>query len=147
MAKQRQIVPDVVSDQTLVALTANDHVRDAARLMKHRRVGAVLVMAGDTLEGIFTERDMVYRVVADGLDPDMTTLAQVMTPNPDTIDAGATALDALKAMNERGYRHLPVMEDGRVVGVVSTRDFYGEEKAEEESRHAESAGRITQLRN
>ncbi|CAN0443147.1 unnamed protein product, partial [Laminaria digitata] len=132
MAPQRRLVPDVVSEQTLVALTGADHVRDAARLMKHRRVGSVLVMNGDTLEGIFTERDMVYRVVADGLDPDMTPLSQVMTADPDTIDASATALDALRTMNERGYRHLPVMDDGRVVGVVSTRDFYGEEKAEEE---------------
>ena len=146
MANHRRLVPDVVSDQTLVALTAEDHVRDAARLMKHRRVGSVLVMNGDDLEGIFTERDMVYRVVAEGLDPDMTPLSQVMTENPDTIDASATALDALKAMNERGYRHLPVMDEGRVVGVVSTRDFYGEEKAEEESRQAASDGRVTQLR-
>jgi CBS domain-containing protein len=69
-----------------------------------------------------------------------------MTADPDTIDAGATVLDALKAMNERGYRHLPVMEDGHVVGVVSTRDFYGEEKAEEESRQAGRAGQVTQLR-
>ena len=143
MSNQRRLVRDVVSDQTLVALTGADHVRDAARLMKHRRVGSVLVMNKDVLEGIFTERDMVYRVVADGLDPDMTPLSKVMTANPDTIDASASALDALKAMNERGYRHLPVMDEGRIVGVVSTRDFYGEEKAEEERRQA---GRATKLR-
>ena len=142
MANQRRLVRDVVSDQTLVALTRADHVRDAARLMKHRRVGSVLVMNKDVLEGIFTERDMVYRVVADGLDPDMTPLSKVMTANPDTIDATASALDALKAMNERSYRHLPVMDEGGIVGVVSTRDFYGEEKAEEERRQA---GRATQL--
>ncbi|MDA0368151.1 MAG: CBS domain-containing protein [Proteobacteria bacterium] len=146
MVKLRRIVPDVVSDQTLVALTATDFVRDAARLMKHRRVGSVLVMDGDTLSGIFTERDMVYRVVADGLDPDMTPLSQVMTPNPDTIDGSASALDALRAMNERGYRHLPVIENGRVVGIVSRRDFYGEEKAEEE-KHPAADDQVTQLRN
>ncbi len=134
MPRNRKIVPDVVCDQTLVALTGNDHVRDAARLMKHRKVGSVLVMDGDMLEGIFTERDMVYRVIADGLDPDMTPLSQVMTADPDTIDARATALEALRMMNERGYRHLPVVEEGRVVGIVSRRDFYGEEKAEEEAR-------------
>lgn len=128
----RRIVPDVVSGQTLVCLTRDDHVRNAARLMKHRRVGSVLVMNGDELEGIFTERDMVYRVVADGLDPDLTPLSRVMTADPDTIDARATALDALQQMNQRGYRHLPVMDQGRVVGIVSRRDFYGEEKAEED---------------
>ena len=139
MANQRRLLRDVVYDQTLVALTGADHVRDAARLMKHRRVGSVLVMNKDVLEGIFTERDMVYRVVADGLDPDMTPLSKVMTANPDTIDATASALDALKAMNERSYRHLPVMGEGRIIGVVSTRDFYGEEKAEEERRQAGQA--------
>jgi len=139
MPANRRIVPDVVSDQTLVALTGNDHVRDAARLMKHRKVGSVLVMDGDTLDGIFTERDMVYRVIADGLDPDMTPLSQVMTGDPDTIDARATALDALRMMNEHGYRHLPVLDEGRVVGIVSRRDFYGEEKAEEEARSPERA--------
>lgn len=142
MANQRRLVRDVISDQTLVALTGADHVRDAARLMKHRRVGSVLIMNKDILEGIFTERDMVYRVVADGLDPDMTPLSQVMTASPDTINASASALDALKAMNERSYRHLPVVDEGLIVGVVSTRDFYGEEKAEEERRQA---GRTTRL--
>jgi CBS domain-containing protein len=146
MNSNRRIVPDVVCDQTLVALTGNDHVRDAARLMKHRKVGSVLVMNGDELEGIFTERDMVYRVIADGLDPDMTLLSKVMTANPDTVDAGATALDALRLMNERGYRHLPVMDAGRVVGIVSRRDFYGEEKAEEE-RRAPRPGDPVLLRN
>ena len=147
MANVRRIVPDVIADQTLVALTAGDHVRDAARLMKHRHVGSVLVMDGDVLEGIFTERDMVYRVVADGLDPDMTPLAKVMTPDPDTIDAGATALEALRTMNARGYRHLPVMQNGRVVGIVSSRDFYGEEKAEEEKDAPTGTSTATPLRN
>ena len=142
MANQRRLVRDVLSNQTLVALTGEDHVRDAARLMKHRRVGSVLVMNKDVLEGIFTERDMVNRVVADGLDPDMTPLSKVMTANPDTVGASASALDALKAMNDRSYRHLPVVDEGRIVGVVSTRDFYGEEKAQEERRQA---GRTTQL--
>ena len=142
MANQRRLVRDVLSDQTLVALTSQDHVRDAARLMKHRRVGSVLVMNNDVLEGIFTERDMVNRVVANGLDPDMTPLSKVMTANPDTVGASASALDALKAMNDRSYRHLPVVDEGRIVGVVSTRDFYGEEKSQEERRQA---GRTTQL--
>jgi CBS domain-containing protein len=147
MTNARRIVPDVIGDQPLVALTATDHVRDAARLMKNRHVGSVLVMNGDVLEGIFTERDMVYRVVADGLDPDLTPLSKVMTPDPDTIDAGATALEALRTMNARGYRHLPVMKNGRVVGIVSSRDFYGEEKAEEENAATTGIGARTPVRN
>ena len=70
-----------------------------------------------------------------------------MTPDPDTIDAGATALEALRTMNARGYRHLPVMQNGRVVGIVSSRDFYGEEKAEEEKAAPTGTSTATPLRN
>lgn len=125
----RTIVPDVVTgDRELVALLPTDRVRDAARLMKHRRVGAVLIVDNGNLVGIFTERDVVYRIVADGLDPDLTTLDQVMTENPDTIDAGADTMSALKMMQDNGYRHLPVLTDGKLVDIVSRRDFFGEER-------------------
>jgi CBS domain-containing protein len=72
---------------------------------------------------------MVNRVVAEGRDPDSTTLAEVMTANPDTIAPQATAIDALRRMQDGGYRHLPVVERGRLVGIVSRRDFFGMEKA------------------
>ncbi|MBM3502580.1 MAG: CBS domain-containing protein [Alphaproteobacteria bacterium] len=126
----RRIVPDVVRNQKIVSLSPADFVRDAARMMRHRHVGSVLVMEGDRLVGIFTERDIVYRVVSEGRDPDLTPLAQVMTKDPDAIEDKATALEALRRMHERGYRHLPVVDGrGRVVGIVSQRDFFGEEKA------------------
>ena len=125
----RTVVPDVVTgDRELVALLPADRVRDAARLMKHRRVGAVLIVDDRKLVGIFTERDLVYRIVADGLDPDLTTLGQVMTANPDTIDASADTMSALKMMQDNGYRHLPVLTDGNLVDIVSRRDFFGEER-------------------
>ncbi|NJM91104.1 MAG: CBS domain-containing protein, partial [Myxococcales bacterium] len=66
---------------------------------------------------------------ADGHDPDQTTLADVMTANPDTIAPTATAIEALRRMDDGGYRHLPIVEHGRVVGIVSRRDFHGDEKA------------------
>jgi CBS domain-containing protein len=86
-------------------------------------------MNGSRLEGIFTERDLVNRVVAAELNPAHTKLANVMTAHPDSVRADSPALDALRMMEDGGYRHLPVMNGRRVVAVVSRRDFYGEEKA------------------
>ncbi len=126
---QRRIIPDVVRGQKLLQMAATATVREAARKMRTRRVGAVLITRNGRLEGIFTERDMVSRVVAAGHDPDATRLAEVMTRNPDTIPPHATAIEALRRMNDGGYRHLPVVDRGRVVGVVSRRDFFGIEKA------------------
>jgi CBS domain-containing protein len=126
---RRRIIPDVVHDQQLLTLPGEESVRAAACRMRERHVGAVLVMGDGHLEGIFTERDMVYRVAAEGRDPGQTTLREVMTPNPDTIRPDATVMDALRRMHDGGYRHLPVVEGGRVVGIVSRRDFFGLEKA------------------
>ena len=126
---QRKIVPDVVRDQQLVHLVASATVRAAAKLMHLHNVGFVLVMEKGRLEGILTERDVVQRVVSAGRQPDETTLEEVMTRNPDTIRPEATAMDALRLMHDGGYRHLPVVDKGQVLGVVSRRDFLGAEKA------------------
>lgn len=125
----RRLVPDVVNNQQLLALPRTTSVRAAARAMRERRVGAVLVVADGRLEGIFTERDMVNRVVAESRDPDVTTLAEVMTAEPDTAAPHTTAIEALRRMQDGGYRHLPIVDRGRLVGIVSRRDFQGEEKA------------------
>ncbi len=125
----RRLVPDVVSNQQLLALPRTTAVRAAARAMRERRVGAVLISADDRLEGIFTERDMVTRVVAEGRDPDHTTLGDVMTADPDTAPPNTTVIEALRRMQDGGYRHLPIVDRGRLVGIVSRRDFHGEEKA------------------
>jgi CBS domain-containing protein len=121
---QRRIVPDLVSNQTLASLPPSATVRDAARVMGERHIGAVLVAVDGRLQGIFTERDALVRVVAAGLDPDDTALGRVMTPNPDTVAPSDKALDALRRMTERGYRHLPVVDGARMVGIVSIRDLY-----------------------
>ena len=121
---QRRIVPDLVSNQTLASLPPSATVRDAARVMTERHIGAVLVAVDGRLQGIFTERDVLARVVAAGLDPDDTALGEVMTPNPDTVAPNDTALDALRRMSECGYRHLPVLNGEQMVGIVSIRDLY-----------------------
>ena len=124
---KRRIVPDVIGKQQLVMLPSSATVREAAICMSDRQVGAVLVTRDGVLEGIFTERDLLHRVVAPGRDPNGTNLVEVMTKNPDTIEADDYAIEALSRMSERGYRHLPVLDQGRLVGIVSRRDFLGEE--------------------
>jgi CBS domain-containing protein len=126
----RKLVPDVVHDQHLAALTAVSSVREAAVMMRARHIGSVLVVDRDgKLTGIFTERDLVCRVVAERRDPDRTKLGTVMTARPETVGPGATAIDALRRMQDGGFRHLPVVRDGRPVAIVSRRDFFGIEKA------------------
>lgn len=102
---------------------AKDTVRAAATVMAEHCCSSILVCDGDALQGIFTERDLLVRVVAAGLDPDRTTLGEVMTHDPDTIDGTAPVIEAIRQMDEFGYRHLPVMESGRVVGVIALRDL------------------------
>ena len=96
-------------------------VSKAAKLMADKNVGAVMVVEDKRLVGIFTERDIVFRVVARGLDAQMTRLADVMTPAPDTVDPDKPFGYALLVMHERGFRHLPVIQDGKIVGIVSSR--------------------------
>ena len=127
--EQRKIIPDVIGKQQLLELPETASVRDAAVRMRDRQVGAVLITRGSSLDGIFTERDVLNRVVAAGRDPDRTTLAEVMTRNPQTISPDELAIAALRYMCEGGYRHLPVVENGQLVGIVSRRDFLGEEMA------------------
>ena len=121
----RRIVPHVISGrQELATASGTMTVRDACVAMAKRRIGALMVVDGGRLAGIFTERDVMTKVVAAHRDPDATTLAEVMTPNPDTIGSDDTAAEALDMMRKRGYRHLPVVDDGRLVGMVSVRDLY-----------------------
>lgn len=122
----RKIVPDVIGHQSLVIVDAETTVRDAATLMATHNIGAVMVGNAAALTGIFTERDLAFKVVAAGRDPDKVRLAEVMTRNPDTLRPEDSPHDALQRMSQGRYRHLPVVDNGgRVVGMVSVRDIYG----------------------
>lgn len=96
-------------------------VSKATKLMAAKNVGAVMVIEDDHLVGIFTERDVVFRVVARGLDAQATRLADVMTRAPHTVDSDKPFGYALLMMQEKGFRHLPVIEDGKPIGIVSSR--------------------------
>ena len=116
---------DIVKDQKLVALAERETVQEACRYMWERRTGSVLVLDDQQrLTGIFTGRDAV-RTLAEGKHAEVTTLGQAMTPNPITLTPDNRAIDALREMSNRGFRHLPVVESGRILGVVSRSDFLG----------------------
>lgn len=132
----RKIIPEVLRDPKVVHLGGAATARQAARVMREQNVGTVLVMEGGVLKGILTVADMTYRVVAEGRNPDATPLAEIMTPDPDTVGPDDTAIEALRMMRDGGYRHLPVVEDGTVLGVVSRRDFHGQDKVRLEEETA-----------
>ena len=125
----RRIIPDVIRERQVVYLGGQATARQAAKLMRKHSVGAVLIIEDETLKGILTVNDMTYRVIAEGLDPDKTLLGEVMTPDPDTVSSDTTAIDALRLMQDGDYRHLPIVDGGRVLGLVSRRDIHGVEKA------------------
>jgi CBS domain-containing protein len=97
-------------------------VADAVALMIARGVSAVVVVERDALVGIFTEHDIVARVIAGGHDPQVVRLGAVMTPDPLTVEPDCSLGHALVLMHERGIRHLPVIEGGKPVGMVCARD-------------------------
>jgi CBS domain-containing protein len=117
----------IIDQQEIVSASGVMTVRDAARLMRKHRVGAVMVVEDGKLAGVFTERDVLNRVVAEDKDPRVTPLAEVMTRDPLTVHPEQQFSDALHLMHEHGFRHVPVVEDGRPVGVVSARDALGPE--------------------
>jgi CBS domain-containing protein len=97
-------------------------VSQATKLMRDKNLGALLVVTNGRLVGIFTERDALYRVLAEGLDPNVTTLQEVMTADPMTLGPERTYGHALLVMYENGFRHIPVVENGRPVGIISSRN-------------------------
>jgi CBS domain-containing protein len=117
----------IIENQRILCAPVNTTVMEAAQLMKQSKFGALLVIDSGRLVGIFTERDALFRVLAERLDPDTTSLADVMTAHPQTISADRPFAHALHLMYEGGFRHVPVIERGRPVGMVSARDALGPE--------------------
>ncbi len=106
----------------VVTIPPDGTVLDAASLMNDRRIGAVCVVDGDSLVGVFTERDILTRVVSARRDPATTKVAEVMTTAVITCGTKGDTLDCAAVMSHSRIRHLPVLEDGRLVGMVSTGD-------------------------
>jgi CBS domain-containing protein len=117
----------IVHEQEVLSAPAKTSVAEAARLMRQHKVGAMLVVDDGQLVGIFTERDGLYRVVAEQRDVRKTTLAEVMTCNPQTVHPDEPFPRALHLMHSGSFRHVPVVENGKPIGMVSARDALGPE--------------------
>ena len=119
-----KLVPDLIHDQKFATVTPKTTVRAAAQTMTEHNVDAILVVENARLAGIFSEGDLVKRVIAHSLDPDAVTVAEVMTKNPDTLAPGTDVREAMRLMVQNGYRHIPVLDGQRIVGMVSERDIF-----------------------
>jgi CBS domain-containing protein len=104
-------------------VSPSDTVVDAARQMREGDVGAILVAENGRLAGILTDRDIVVRVVADGRDPSTTTVGEVMTRDLAALTPDQTVDDAIRIVREHDVRRIPVVQDGRPVGIVSIGDL------------------------
>ncbi|HEX5629425.1 MAG TPA: CBS domain-containing protein [Usitatibacteraceae bacterium] len=123
-------VKSVMERKKLLVAPPGTSVAKAAKLMAKKNVGAVMVVVDKRLAGIFTERDAVFRVIAAGLDPGTTTIGEVMTPDPVTVDPKEIFGRALLAMHDGGFRHVPVVENGEPIGIVSSRSALDPEMEE-----------------
>lgn len=125
-----QRIRSVMERKKLLIAPPETTVSKAAKLMAKKNVGAVMVVDAEQLVGIFTERDAVFRVMARGLDATATPLADVMTTAPKTVDPDKTFGFALLMMHENGFRHVPVIEEGKPIGIVSARNALDPEMEE-----------------
>ena len=120
-------VKDILEGQTLNHVDISHTVTDVASLMKKLGLGAIMVLDDKRLVGIFTERDALFRVAAEGLDPKTTTVEEIMTRDPITIAADKPFNDALGKMHAGQFRHVPVLDGETPIGMVSSRDAMGPE--------------------
>jgi len=114
---------DLIKDNVLHTVTADETVLEAARVMATHNVGAILVLREGELAGIFSERDIMKRIVAEGRDPVRTRVAEVMTANPLTVDVRESIEHCMVLMKEHSFRHLPVCDGKKLKGIVSLRDI------------------------
>jgi len=127
----------VLRHRNLLTAQPGDPVLEVSRRMTHAKVGAVPILAGEQLVGVFSERDLMTRVVVAGRDPFTTPVVEVMSRDVITADLHETRDECLEKMQRRGCRHLPVMAAGRVIAMLSMRDLLRDEIEEqtEEIRH------------
>lgn len=116
-------INDIIKDRRVYSIDAENTVLEAARFMMEHSIGALPVLRNGDLVGIFSERDVMNRVVALGRLPGQTRVAEVMTANPRSVAPNESIDDCLFLMKEFGFRHLPVCEDKQLKGLISLRDL------------------------
>lgn len=129
----------------LVTATGDESVSHAALSMARNDVGAVLVLDGETLAGVLSERDVLARVIAEGRDPTTTKVSEVATSEVVSVDVGVSVRECATLLQSKGIRHLPILEGGRPVGILSSRDFFayvveGLERLVQRGRYKEALG-------
>ncbi len=137
-----QPIRNIMEQKKFLSAPPETTVSNAARLMLNKNVGAIMVVENERLVGIFTERDAVFRVIAQGRDVKTTPLTDVMTAAPKTLDPDKSYGHAMLLMQENGFRHVPVIENGRPIGIISSRnamdpdleEFISEERRREHYR-------------
>ena len=117
-----QRLRDVMTDQ-IVTLPSSASVMDAGKAMADNDIGDVIVVGDDTISGILTDRDIVVRAIAKGTDPTRTRIGEIISEEVQTLPADASIGDAVRMMSDRAIRRVPVVEDGRPVGIVSIGDL------------------------
>lgn len=130
-------IGDIIRGRNLFSVQVDQSVADVVRHMSELRVGAILVLESEELRGLFSERDLMTRVVVEGRDPETTPVSKVMSVDLATIEESSTLDEALECMNQHSCRHLPVMCGGKVTGFLSMRDVMWHDLAQktEELEH------------
>jgi CBS domain-containing protein len=130
---------DLVKDRKIYSVDAGHTVLEAARFMMEHNIGALPVLRNGELAGIFSERDIMNRVVAAGRQPGHTTVSEVMTANPRSVNLDESIEECLFIMHEFGFRHLPIVDGKELKGLVSLRDVVMHQAAELERRTRRAA--------
>lgn len=133
-------VYELVKDRRVYSVEANQTVLEAARFMMEHNIGAVPVLRGGELVGIFSERDIMNRVVAVGRLPGTTKISEVMTPNPKTVSPDESIDNCLFLMREFGFRHILLADGKNVNGLVSLRDILVHVVAQKDAASRRIAG-------
>ncbi len=128
------LIRDIVKDRPIYAIDAENSVLEASRYMMEHSIGALPVLREGELVGMFSERDVMNRVVALGRTPGTTIVSEVMTANPKAVNINETVENCMFLMREFGFRHLPITDGKEVKGVVSLRDILLRYVAEKESQ-------------
>lgn len=119
-----RIIPDIVSESAVHSISEKASIREAARLMTERHIGCLVILNAGRLKGILSERDIMTRVVSLGLDAEAVSVGEVMTTRVTTVAPDESSDQALMRMQDGGFRHLPIVKDGLVLGMLSVRDLY-----------------------
>lgn len=119
----KHTVGSLIGSRAPICVSPDTSLVDACQILAANRIGAVPVIEADRLVGILSERDVISRAVAKGREVRMLTVAAVMTAKPVTISPKSSTAEAFLVMKSGGFRHLPVVEGDRVVGMISNRDI------------------------